>query len=107
MGRPRCCCSLLSQFPRKVGSRNVRQPTRRSSTAAGLGSIDLLQLSLLRALPSSTPVVLCPAMNTHMYSHPFTAEHLLSLQQKLGYLISGPQGAGMLACGDEGEVILI
>jgi phosphopantothenoylcysteine decarboxylase len=38
-----------------------------------------------------------------MYSHPFTAEHLESLQRKLGYLISGPQGAGMLACGDEGE----
>lgn len=61
------------------------------------------QLSLLRALPSSTPVILCPAMNTHMYSHPFTGEHLLLLEQKLGYLISGPQGAGMLACGDEGE----
>jgi len=41
-------------------------------------------------------------MNTHMYSHPFTAEHLQALQEKLGYLISGPQGAGMLACGDEG-----
>lgn len=42
-------------------------------------------------------------MNTHMYSHPFTAEHLQRLEQNLGYLISGPQGAGMLACGDEGE----
>jgi len=39
-----------------------------------------------------------------MYSHPFTAEHSRSLQEKLGYLISGPQGAGMLACGDEGAV---
>jgi phosphopantothenoylcysteine synthetase/decarboxylase len=38
-----------------------------------------------------------------MYTHPFTAEHLLLLEQKLGYLISGPQGAGMLACGDAGE----
>lgn len=42
-------------------------------------------------------------MNTHMYSHPFTAQHLLSLEVKLGYLISGPQGAGKLACGDEGK----
>jgi phosphopantothenoylcysteine synthetase/decarboxylase len=62
-----------------------------------------IQLSLLRALPTTTPVILCPAMNTHMYSHPFTAEHLLSLEEKLGYLISGPQGAGKLACGDEGQ----
>lgn len=52
----------------------------------------------------STPAIVCPAMNTHMYAHPFTIEHLVKVEQKLGYLISGPQGAGRLACGDEGEV---
>jgi hypothetical protein len=57
---------------------------------------------MLRALDSATPVVLCPAMNTYMYQHPFTAQHLDKVQKELGYEISGPQGAGMLACGDEG-----
>ncbi|KAL7421291.1 hypothetical protein Q5752_004176 [Cryptotrichosporon argae] len=68
--------------------------------AAGL--CDTLALSLLRALPQSTPVILCPAMNTHMYAHPFTRKHLAVVQTELGYMISGPQGAGRLACGDDG-----
>ena len=42
-------------------------------------------------------------MNTHMYSHPLTAEHLKVVQEKLDYMVLGPQGAGRLACGDEGE----
>ena len=41
-------------------------------------------------------------MNTHMYQHPLTADHLRVVQDKLGYMVSGPQGAGKLACGDEG-----
>ena len=57
---------------------------------------------MLRALDPSTPVVLCPAMNTHMYQHPFTAQHIAKVEKELGYEISGPQGAGTLACGDEG-----
>ncbi len=42
-------------------------------------------------------------MNTHMYQHAFTAEHLAKVQKALGYMVNGPQGAGMLACGDEGK----
>ena len=42
-------------------------------------------------------------MNTHMYQHPLTADHLKVAQDRLGYRILGPQGAGKLACGDEGE----
>ena len=60
------------------------------------------QTSLLRALSPSTPTILCPAMNTHMYQHPLTADHLRVAQDKLGYMVLGPQGAGRLACGDEG-----
>jgi phosphopantothenoylcysteine decarboxylase len=41
-------------------------------------------------------------MNTFMYQHPFTADHLKIVQERLGYMILGPQGAGTLACGDEG-----
>lgn len=62
-------------------------------------------LSMMRALTPETPVILCPAMNTHMYQHPFTADHLKTVQEKLHYMISGPQGSGALACGDEGEFL--
>ncbi|WVW83934.1 hypothetical protein I302_105957 [Kwoniella bestiolae CBS 10118] len=66
------------------------------------GLCDNLATSLLRALSPSTPVIVCPAMNTHMYQHKFTAKHLRILQEQLEYLILGPQGGGILACGDEG-----
>ncbi|WVQ99478.1 hypothetical protein IAU59_006613 [Kwoniella sp. CBS 9459] len=66
------------------------------------GLSDNLATSLLRALSPSTPVILCPAMNTHMYQHKFTAKHLKIVQEELEYLVLGPQGAGTLACGDEG-----
>lgn len=62
-----------------------------------------MQLSMLRALSADTPVILCPAMNTHMFSHPLTARHMAFANEVLGYHILGPQGAGMLACGDVGE----
>ncbi|OCF60654.1 phosphopantothenoylcysteine decarboxylase [Kwoniella mangroviensis CBS 10435] len=66
------------------------------------GLCDNLATSLLRALSPSTPVIVCPAMNTHMYQHNFTAKHLRILQEQLEYLILGPQGSGILACGDDG-----
>ncbi|WRT66390.1 uncharacterized protein IL334_003345 [Kwoniella shivajii] len=66
------------------------------------GLCDNLATSLLRALSPDTPVIICPAMNTHMYQHKFTSKHLRIIQEELEYLILGPQGAGKLACGDEG-----
>ncbi|ORX36609.1 flavo protein [Kockovaella imperatae] len=66
------------------------------------GLCDNLATSLLRALSPDTQTILFPAMNTHMYSHPLTANHLNLIQEKLGYMVSGPQGGGKLACGDEG-----
>ncbi|TXT05855.1 uncharacterized protein COLE_07175 [Cutaneotrichosporon oleaginosum] len=68
------------------------------------GICDNLALSMLRAL-DDTPVVLCPAMNTFMYSHPLTARHIQFVKEVLGYHILGPQGANSgrkLACGDVG-----
>ncbi|KAE8538306.1 hypothetical protein D1P53_005648 [Cryptococcus gattii VGV] len=66
------------------------------------GLCDTLASSLLRALSPSIPVIICPAMNTHMYQHRLTAKHLAVVQDELGYIVSGPQGAGRLACGDDG-----
>ncbi|OWZ60172.1 phosphopantothenoylcysteine decarboxylase [Cryptococcus neoformans c45] len=66
------------------------------------GICDSLATSLLRALGPSTPVIVCPAMNTYMYQHRLTTRHLAVVQEDLEYLVSGPQGAGRLACGDDG-----
>lgn len=60
------------------------------------------QTSLLRALPSFVPVLVFPAMNTHMFSHPLTAKQLKMVQEDLGYEVHGPIGK-TLACGDVGE----
>lgn len=61
------------------------------------------QTSLLRALPPFVPVLIFPAMNTHMYSHPLTAKQLKSVEDELGYQVHGPV-AKTLACGDVGEL---
>ena len=44
-------------------------------------------------------------MNTHMWQHPLTLDHVRIVVERLGYVVSGPQGAGKLACGDEGGYI--
>lgn len=67
-----------------------------------LTRLSLSQTSLLRALPSFVPVLLFPAMNTHMFTHPLTAKQLQSVQDDLGYEVLGPI-AKTLACGDIGE----
>ncbi|OAJ44913.1 hypothetical protein BDEG_28094 [Batrachochytrium dendrobatidis JEL423] len=56
---------------------------------------------VLRAWDSSKPVVVCPAMNTHMWSHPITSKQLTVLSQELGYVIVHPISK-QLACGDVG-----
>lgn len=41
-------------------------------------------------------------MNTLMYEHPLTSEHLRVVQEVVRYTVVGPIGKG-LACGDVGE----
>ncbi|KAI9568577.1 flavoprotein [Boletus coccyginus] len=67
--------------------------------AAGL--CDNLVTSLLRALAPTTPTYIFPAMNTLMYEHPLTAQHLRVVQEVVRYHVVGPIGKG-LACGDVG-----
>jgi len=64
----------------------------------------LLQTSLMRALSPSTPTYIFPAMNTLMYEHPLTAEHLRVLREVIRYNVVGPIGK-TLACGDIGKVL--
>ncbi|KAJ3216639.1 hypothetical protein HK099_005787 [Clydaea vesicula] len=47
------------------------------------------------------PVILCPAMNTYMWDHPFTERHISFLKKELGYLFLDPI-TKQLACGDYG-----
>jgi len=59
---------------------------------------DLLCTTLLA---TRAPVVLCPAMNDRMFSHPQVQENLAHVRDRLGYRIAGPAD-GALAVG-EGE----
>jgi phosphopantothenoylcysteine decarboxylase/phosphopantothenate--cysteine ligase len=52
-------------------------------------------------LATRAPVVLCPAMNDRMFSHPQVQENLAHIRDRLGYAIAGP-AEGALAVG-EGE----
>lgn len=42
-------------------------------------------------------------MNTLMYEHPLTVQHLETIQNVIGYEVSGPVGK-TLACGDVGTL---
>ncbi|KAK0464375.1 flavoprotein [Desarmillaria tabescens] len=65
------------------------------------GSCDNLATSLMRALAPTTPTYIFPAMNTLMYDHPLTAEHLRIVRDVVKYTVVGPIGKD-LACGDVG-----
>ena len=59
---------------------------------------DLLTTTLLA---TRAPVLICPAMNDRMYSHPQTQANLRHLHEALSYRVAGP-GSGPLAA-DEGD----
>ncbi|KAJ7207053.1 flavoprotein [Mycena pura] len=65
------------------------------------GACDNLATSLMRALAPATPTYVFPAMNTLMYEHPLTAEHLRVVRDVVKYHVVGPVGK-LLACGDTG-----
>ncbi|KAI8821141.1 flavoprotein [Fimicolochytrium jonesii] len=66
------------------------------------GASDNLLTCVLRAWDTSKPVILCPAMNMHMWTHPFTARHLEVCTSILGYRVIDPV-VKKLACGDLGN----
>ncbi|MBR0373930.1 MAG: bifunctional phosphopantothenoylcysteine decarboxylase/phosphopantothenate--cysteine ligase CoaBC [Mogibacterium sp.] len=59
---------------------------------------DMLTAVLLAA---TCPVMIAPAMNTHMYENPATQENLETLRRR-GYDVIDP-AFGLLACGDVGK----
>jgi phosphopantothenoylcysteine decarboxylase / phosphopantothenate---cysteine ligase len=58
---------------------------------------DLLSLVVMMA---QVPVLVCPAMNKHMWQHPATVENIQTLRDR-GIVIVGPD-VGEQACGDVG-----
>ncbi|KAK3818799.1 MAG: flavoprotein [Benniella sp.] len=65
------------------------------------GLCDNLITCILRAWDERRPVIVCPAMNTNMWNHKFTAIHLSTLTDVLNYHVIPPISK-LLACGDLG-----
>lgn len=57
-------------------------------------------------LANQAPVLLFPAMNTHMWEHPATQENVQTLLRR-GHRIIGPAETGVLACGAQGKGKLV
>jgi len=66
---------------------------------AAAGMANDLATTLL--LATAAPIVLAPAMNTHMWRHPATQRNLRTLES-FGARVIAPS-VGELACGEEGE----
>jgi phosphopantothenoylcysteine decarboxylase len=64
------------------------------------GLCDNLLTCVVRAWDFSKPLLVAPAMNTHMWSHPFTAPQL-DVLRRLGVVVIPPISK-RLACGDVG-----
>lgn len=64
------------------------------------GLCDNLLTCIVRAWDLERPLLFAPAMNTYMWDHPLTSEHISSLQ-KLGYK-EIPCIEKTLMCGDKG-----
>lgn len=58
--------------------------------------------SLFLAAPKETPILLFPAMNPNMLSHPFVTENFQKMQ-KLSNVFIHPTMKGEMICGDEGS----
>ena len=68
------------------------------------GLADNMLTATALALPSTTPKLIAPAMNTKMYENPLTKKNLNTLHD-LGYQEILPK-SGLLACGDTGRGVL-
>jgi len=64
------------------------------------GLCDNLLTCIVRAWDPERPVIFCPAMNTFMYQHSFTAKHIAILKE-IG-MIEVPVVCKQLVCGDTG-----
>jgi len=77
----------------------VAPATANTIARAAHGIADDFLTSLL--LATRSPVLMAPAMNTHMYDHPATQANLQTLRQRGVHLVE--PGEGYLACGWVGK----
>lgn len=77
----------------------VAPATANTIARAAHGLADDFLTSLL--LATRSPVLMAPAMNTHMYDHPATQANLQTLRQRGVHLVD--PGEGYLACGWVGK----
>jgi phosphopantothenoylcysteine decarboxylase/phosphopantothenate--cysteine ligase len=85
-------------LPRETDAALVAPATAQTIARLAHGMADdLLSASILAC---KAPVVVCPAMNTNMLTHPATQRNLATLRE-LGYTVVEPC-SGQLACGDKG-----
>lgn len=66
------------------------------------GLVDNLLTSVARAWDMTKPIIIAPAMNTFMWQHPATAEHLATLKRWYPRLTVIDPVEKTLACGDHG-----
>lgn len=66
------------------------------------GICDNLITSVFRSWNTMTPVVVAPAMNTHMYTNPMTKKHLMVLKESFPYVQVLKPIEKVLVCGDIG-----
>ena len=83
---------------REVDCILIAPATAQTIARLALGMADDLLSTVV--LAAKIPVVVCPAMNSNMLSHPATQKNLDRLRE-IGYLVVPPD-TGELACGDEG-----
>lgn len=65
------------------------------------GICDNFLTCVVRAWDLNKPIIVAPAMNTHMWNNPFTMEHLAKIQNVYDLSIISPV-VKTLACGDTG-----
>lgn len=79
----------------------VAPMTANSMAKLAHGLCDDLLSTTLCATPVDTPVLLCPAMNTHMWTHPLTQRNVQILKDTDRFEFELPVSK-RLACGDVG-----
>lgn len=97
---------MFREYSIKDCARSMRQSCSESVVLPALPASRNPKTSLVRALSPTTPTYVFPAMNTLMYEHPLTAEHLRIVREVVGYEVVGPIGK-TLACGDVGKSLSV
>lgn len=66
------------------------------------GICDNLITSVIRSWNPAIPILIAPAMNTHMYTNPMTKKHLTLIKEEFGFIETLKPVEKVLVCGDIG-----